>query len=170
MNFPRIYLCSLSRNLAHKWNLTFCGTVFLLTVMWGQWPYLKVSRWCANMFSVQTTLLLFMWLPVGYAELMAELDIRWAQQSKGLKSVMMITALWTHFKGQPLVQVMRMITTMRMKMTAMTVVYPHSGLITGLTSHMVSEATEIETLVQAGASLNPWLLHASQIPSTINTW
>ena len=31
-NFPRIYLCYLSSNLPDKWNLTFCGTVFLLTV------------------------------------------------------------------------------------------------------------------------------------------
>lgn len=80
---------------------------------------------------------------------------------------MMITALSTHFK---LVQVMKTIMTMRTTMTATTVVYPHSGLITGLTSHMVSEAAEIERLVQAGASLKPWLLHASQRPSTIDTW
>ena len=31
-NFPRIYLCSLDCNLAHKQNLTFCQSVFLLTV------------------------------------------------------------------------------------------------------------------------------------------
>ena len=30
--FPWVYLCPLSHNLAHKWNLTFCETVFLLTV------------------------------------------------------------------------------------------------------------------------------------------
>jgi len=33
LNFPRIYLCSLSHNLTHKQNLTFCESVFLLTVL-----------------------------------------------------------------------------------------------------------------------------------------
>ena len=32
LNFPRIYLCSLGHNLTCKQNLTFCESVFLLTV------------------------------------------------------------------------------------------------------------------------------------------
>ena len=31
-DFPQVYLRYLSSNLPDKWNLTFCGTVFLLTV------------------------------------------------------------------------------------------------------------------------------------------
>ena len=44
--FPQFPLCSLSHNLAHKWNLTFCGTVLSLTVF----PHTTCRRcsqfWC----------------------------------------------------------------------------------------------------------------------------
>ena len=63
--FPQFPLCSLSHNLAHKWNLTFCGMVLSLTVYSPHSPHRAPGK-VPHMIVLWVVLLSTMECTIGY--------------------------------------------------------------------------------------------------------